>query len=243
MDPNNTNGNQTPIDTPQHIISQQTNNLSETNTPGKNPLKKTVFILIPCLILIALIGSGGFILGSKSQKPYQSGTTELPTVPPSVSPTSSNSQSGMKTYTSQHFGYSFQYPSDLVIKGLDTSGRKHYTEVTFVSSDTQYDKNGGWAISGVQLSVSVTDASVMDVRATSVPELLPAKITTKKVRTIEGYTETGGDGIPYIVSISTNSLAPDYLNTPAEVDFICFSPSGDRCKIILPQMISTFSFP
>ncbi len=234
MDPKNT--------VPSVVEAPQNSNPIETNSSRK-PFLHRMNIIIFCILLFGLLVGGiGFILGSRSQTKTSVEMNPSPTAP-ITNPIAPSTQLQMKTYISTRYGFSFQYPSDLELKSSNTTGKKNSSEASLISTDTQYDPHGGWAISGVQLTVFVQDAAGMPMRATPVPALLPAKLNNRKVRTLEGYTQTGGDGIPYIVSISSNSLPPDYITTPAEVDFICFSPSSERCKTILPLMISTFTFP
>ncbi len=209
--------------------------------------------IINSILFIFGISIGFFLYfhGSVKNKNTMSQLTSS-TVPindnPTRSPTSvqqtpvPTGESTQNTYTSLRYQYSFSYPSSLKLITQTSSNNANTVDAAFVSQDTQYSPQGGWATSGIQLTVIVdSPEKIINPFATSDNSFLPQSPDPSKLA-IAGYV-VHNDGIGYIANVTTTSLADKFNNTPAVVSFVCFSPSSDQCKAVLYQLVSSFKPP
>jgi len=205
-------------------------------------------VMIACAT--ALLISRGSHSASQPRAPSSQQLSTFPT------------QTALRTYTSPHFGYSFQYPATYEIKIGDETTPENadlLPDVVLLSPGAEVNQYTGDLVTGVQIRVDVLlDSNARIEEQSSVSSTYPNDETGSTIfdnsllprtmlkplpanTSISAYRrERGGTTYFTVVNVSTQSLPPPYAGHEATIRFHCIDPGEPGgCRAILQGILPT----
>lgn len=233
------------------------------NQRGFTPL----FIILGIALVIGIAG-GAYYLGKtqipkqQSQNPVVNSQTPQPTTISQTtsipSPTLSDETANWKTYTNTKCKYSIAFPNNYkTLSDFINGAQADSNNLDLFTPDTQFNKLGGWPISGLELRVNcITDLNII---AQEDPETIQKTYPNVVIDKSYVYPALPFPNGLYNWSISgwayykPRGADRPYINvdfqrsdsqTGQKINLVQLSCIGilDNCKKLLPEIIKTVKF-
>ena len=213
-------------------------------------------ILILGLVVAAFALGGAFYL--KQRSTTQPIVKQSPQASPSPAETADlktyTIDTNKKTFTDNKYKYSFNYPSDFKTfpQLINDQSQNNVNTSSLYSPDTEYSKQGGWPLSGIEIRSFVlsTKTDVDQQKTQNLPNLfshsnppdIDNSIVTNNLHLPDGvtsnaYTQNHGADRPFVIV----NFFKDYNGSEIAIQLMCIGDTK-RCKNTLSQILPTFKF-